>query len=168
MRESVKPDIFFLCTVGSATADPVRWFVRIFPVHGNRQVVKLDSSFFSVWLRDTTHLHSSSIVMHMTASKVRSRCTDALGSFRLLSILTDHSVCYPRPCRPWDGLKLSHARYASGFKSRSRRAPPLVFYTSCSVACVLGFWWFPPVELRVYSSMWSEAEALSEYGVVPE
>jgi hypothetical protein len=41
---------------------------------------------------------------------------------------------------PWDGLKLSHAHYAPGFKSRSRRAPPLVFYTSCSVGCVWGFW----------------------------
>jgi hypothetical protein len=36
------------------------------------------------------------------------------------------------------------------------------------VGCVLGFWWFPLYELHVYSSMWSEAEALSEYGVVPE
>jgi hypothetical protein len=69
---------------------------------------------------------------------------------------------------PWDGLKLSHAHDAPGFKSRSRRAPPLVFYMSCSVGCVWGFWWFPPFELHVYSSMWSEAEALSEYGVVPE
>jgi hypothetical protein len=34
--------------------------------------------------------------------------------------------------------------------------------------CVLSFWWFPLYELHVYSSMWSEAEAVSEYGVVPE
>jgi hypothetical protein len=27
---------------------------------------------------------------------------------------------------------------------------------------------FPPFELHVYFSMWSEAEALSEYGAVPE
>jgi hypothetical protein len=59
----------------------------------------------------------------------------------------------PRACPP-------------GFKSRSRRAPPLVFYTICSVGCVWGFWWFPPFELHVYSSMWTEA--LTEYGVVPE
>jgi hypothetical protein len=61
----------------------------------------------------------------------------------------------PRACPP-------------GFESRSRRVPPLVFYTSCSVGCVWGFWRFPPFELHVYSSMWSEAEGLSEYGVVPE
>jgi hypothetical protein len=60
---------------------------------------------------------------------------------------------------PWDGLKLSQAHYAPGFKSWSLRAPPLVVYTSCSVRCVWGFWWFPPFELHVYSSMWSEAEA---------
>jgi hypothetical protein len=52
--------------------------------------------------------------------------------------------------------------------SRSRRAPPLVFYMSCSVGCVWGFWWFLPLELHVYSSMWFEAEALSAFGVVPE
>jgi hypothetical protein len=57
---------------------------------------------------------------------------------------------------------------SANVSSRSRRAPPLVFYTSCSVGCVWGFWWFPPFDLHVYSSMWSEAEALSEYGVVPE
>jgi hypothetical protein len=56
----------------------------------------------------------------------------------------------------------------SGFKPQSRRAPPLVFYTSCSEGCVCGFWWFPRFELHVYSSMWSEAESLSEYGVVPK
>jgi hypothetical protein len=44
----------------------------------------------------------------------------------------------------------------------------LSFYTSCSVRCVWGFWWFLPFELHVYSSTWSEAEALSAYGVVPE
>jgi hypothetical protein len=55
-----------------------------------------------------------------------------------------------------------------GFKSRSRRAPPLVFYTSCLVGCVWGFWWFPLFELHVYSSMWSQAEALSEYDILPE
>jgi hypothetical protein len=32
----------------------------------------------------------------------------------------------------------------------------------------LGFLLVSPFELHVYSSMWSEAEALSEYGVVPE
>jgi hypothetical protein len=32
----------------------------------------------------------------------------------------------------------------------------------------LGFLVVPPFELHVYSSMWSEAEALSEYGVVPK
>jgi hypothetical protein len=41
-------------------------------------------------------------------------------------------------------------------------------YTSCSVGCVWGLWWFPPFELHVYSSMWIEAEAPSEHGVVPE
>jgi hypothetical protein len=61
----------------------------------------------------------------------------------------------PRACPP-------------GFKSRSRRAPPLVFYACCSVGCVWGFWWFPPFELHVYSSMWNEAEAQSEYGVATE
>jgi hypothetical protein len=33
--------------------------------------------------------------------------------------------------------------------------------------CVLGFWWLPLYELHACPSMWSEAEALSEYGVVP-
>jgi hypothetical protein len=45
--------------------------------------------------------------------------------------------------------------------------PPLV-RTSFWAGCVLGFWWFLLYELHVYSSMWIEAEALSEYGLVPE
>jgi hypothetical protein len=45
---------------------------------------------------------------------------------------------------PWDDLKLSHACLRPGSN------PGL------------------PSELHVYSSMWSEAEALSEYGIVPE
>jgi hypothetical protein len=69
---------------------------------------------------------------------------------------------------PWDGLKLSHARYAPGFKSRSAQSHLSSFRTSSWAGCVLGFWWFPLYELHVYSSMWSEAEALSEYGVVPK
>jgi hypothetical protein len=70
------------------------------------------------------------------------------------------SVLGRRSTQPW--------ACPPGFKSWSRRAPPLVFYTSGSVGCVWGFWWFPPFELHVYPSMWSEAEALIEYGVVPE
>jgi hypothetical protein len=42
------------------------------------------------------------------------------------------------------------------------------FRTSSWAGCVLDFWWFPLYELHVYSSMWSEAEALSEYCAVPE
>jgi hypothetical protein len=53
---------------------------------------------------------------------------------------------------------------AARLPTRSRRTPPPVFYTSCSVGCVWGFWWFPPFEMHVYSSIWSEAEALSKYG----
>jgi hypothetical protein len=70
--------------------------------------------------------------------------------------------------RPWDGLQLSHARYAPGFKSRCAQSHLLSFRTSSRAGCVLGFWWFALYELHVISSMWSEAEALSEYGVVPE
>jgi hypothetical protein len=63
----------------------------------------------------------------------------------------------------WEDVKLSHgpARPGSNPGPAQRH---LVLYTSCSVGCVRGFWWFPPFELHVYSSMWSEAEALSEYG----
>jgi hypothetical protein len=46
--------------------------------------------------------------------------------------------------------------------------PPLVFSHELCAGCVLGFWWFPLYDLHVYFSMWREAEALSEYGVVPE
>jgi hypothetical protein len=72
------------------------------------------------------------------------------------------------PIMPWDGLKLSHARCAPGFKSQSSQSHLSSFRTSSWAGFVLGFWWFPLYELHVYSSMWSEAEALSEYGVVPE
>jgi hypothetical protein len=64
---------------------------------------------------------------------------------------------------PWDGLKLSHLRYAPGFKSRSAQSHLSSFRTSSWAGCVLGFWGFPLYELHVYSFMWSEAEALSEY-----
>jgi hypothetical protein len=46
--------------------------------------------------------------------------------------------------------------------------PPLVFSHELLGGLRFGFWWFPLNELHVHSSMWNEAEALSEYGVVPE
>jgi hypothetical protein len=52
-------------------------------------------------------------------------------------------------------------------KSRSAQSHLSSFCSSSWAGCVLGFWWLPLYELHVYSSMWSEAEALSEYGVVP-
>jgi hypothetical protein len=58
--------------------------------------------------------------------------------------------------------------YARGFKSRSAQSQLSSFRMSSWAGCVLGFWWFPLYKLHAYSSMWSEAEALSEYGVVPE
>jgi hypothetical protein len=58
--------------------------------------------------------------------------------------------------------------YAPGFKSRSAQSHLSSFRTSSWAGCVLGFCWFPLSELHVYTSMWSEAEALSEYGVVSE
>jgi hypothetical protein len=71
-------------------------------------------------------------------------------------------------CWPWDGLELSHASLRPGFDSRSAKSHLSSFRTSSWADCVLGFWWFPLYEMHVYSSMWNEAEALSEYGVVPE
>jgi hypothetical protein len=44
----------------------------------------------------------------------------------------------------------------------------MCFRTSSWAGCVLDFWWLPLYELHLYSSTWSEAEALSEYGVVTE
>jgi hypothetical protein len=44
--------------------------------------------------------------------------------------------------------------------------PPLVFSHELVAGCVLGFWCLLLYKLHMYSSMWSEAEALSEYGVV--
>jgi hypothetical protein len=55
---------------------------------------------------------------------------------------------------------------APGFESRSAQSHLSLFRTNSWADCVLGFWWFPLYELHVYSSMWSEAKALSEYGVV--
>jgi hypothetical protein len=83
----------------------------------------------------------------------------------LFTTLYDILICFLH--WPWDGLKLSHVRYAPGFKSRSSQSHLSFFRTSSWAVCALGFWWFPLYELHVYSSMWSEAEALSEYGVGP-
>jgi hypothetical protein len=52
--------------------------------------------------------------------------------------------------------------------SRSAQSHLSSVRTSSWAGCVLGFWWFPLYELHVHSSTWSEAEVLSEYGVVPE
>jgi hypothetical protein len=49
-----------------------------------------------------------------------------------------------------------------------RKEPPLVFSHKLLGGLRTGFLVVSPFELHVYSSMWSEAEALSEYGVVPE
>jgi hypothetical protein len=68
---------------------------------------------------------------------------------------------------PWDGLKLSHACVRL-LKSRSAQSHLSPFRTSSWAGCVLGFWCFSLYKLHVYSSMWSEAEVLSAYGVVPE
>jgi hypothetical protein len=65
----------------------------------------------------------------------------------------------------WDGLKLSHAPW---FKSRSAQSQLSSLRASCWAGCVLFFWWFPLNELYVCPSMWSEAEAVSEHGLVPE
>jgi hypothetical protein len=54
-------------------------------------------------------------------------------------------------CRPSTQLRAC----PPGFESRSRRAPLFVLYTSCSVECVWGFWWFPPFELHVRGKAWS-------------
>jgi hypothetical protein len=53
-------------------------------------------------------------------------------------------------------------------KPQSAQSHLSSFRTSSWAGCVLGFWWFPIHELHVYSSTCSEAEALSEYGVVTE
>jgi hypothetical protein len=58
--------------------------------------------------------------------------------------------------------------YAPGFKSRSAQGHLSSNRTSSWAGYVLGFWWFPLNQLHMHSSMWSKAEALSEYGVVPE
>jgi hypothetical protein len=94
--------------------------------------------------------------------------------------------CHPAMCRPtvppfhspglrlqllqlpWDGLQLSHARVRSGSNPGLPRTTSRLFRTSSWAGCVLDFWWSLLCELHVYFSMWSEAEALSEYGVVPE
>jgi hypothetical protein len=55
-----------------------------------------------------------------------------------------------------------------GFEYRFCRTPPLVFPTSCSVGCVWGFWWFPPFELHVNSSIYYVgAEAKAQLGCSP-
>jgi hypothetical protein len=67
---------------------------------------------------------------------------------------------------PWDGLKFSHARMLPpGFESRSAQSHLWSFRTGSWAGCVLGFWWFPFYGLHMFSSTWSDAEALSEYVV---
>jgi hypothetical protein len=46
-----------------------------------------------------------------------------------------------------------------GFESQSRRAPPFVFYTSCSVGCVWSFWWFPPFGLACVFYHWERGRS---------
>jgi hypothetical protein len=75
-----------------------------------------------------------------------------------------HACTHPHTA-PWDGLKLSQA---PGFKSRSAQSRLWSFRTSSWAGCVQGFLWLTLYELHVYSSTWSEAEALSECGVVTE
>jgi hypothetical protein len=52
--------------------------------------------------------------------------------------------------------------------SRSAQSHLSSFRMSSWADCVLGFWWFPLYELHVYPSTGSEAEVISEYGVVTE
>jgi hypothetical protein len=64
--------------------------------------------------------------------------------------------------------EIQRCAYAPGFESQSAQSHPASFHTSSWAGCELGFWWFPLYELHVYFSTGSEAEALSEHGIVAE
>jgi hypothetical protein len=66
---------------------------------------------------------------------------------------------------PWDVLK---AMRRSAWVQFPVCPDPPSFCTGSWAGCVLGFWWLPVYELLVYSSVGSEAEAQSEYGVATE
>jgi hypothetical protein len=76
------------------------------------------------------------------------------------------SVACSNYVRPEKTLN-SAADLPAGVRIPVPRSAIFRLYTGCWVGCVWD-WWFPPLELHVHSSMWNEAEALSEYGVVPE
>jgi hypothetical protein len=60
------------------------------------------------------------------------------------------ALCAVNECHDLAPLQLGVGISAAGLPVRVQSQSHGVFYTSCSVGCVWGFWRFPPYDLPVY------------------